>query len=208
MAWLRYYCRYLAWAFCLLLFAGCLSIWYYTFLLLTGTAGLHQIVESDDFQVILVHFLPQCSMGGLLSCHHSADFLVWIDITVSHCPPPLSRSVVDWLFISVGELVSLGVMDRVNGLLKSTRRITRRTQADGSRKTQGGDPRKGPKRNPENQYIPLGMLAISNFWESKRPAEIPENSRHHWENLGISETIRVFWETQKPAGRFGDYRNQ
>lgn len=47
-----------------------------TFLLLAGTVRLRQVVESNHFQIILIHFLPQNSTGGILSCNHSADLFV------------------------------------------------------------------------------------------------------------------------------------
>lgn len=90
-----------------------------------GTFRLHQVVESNHFQVILVHFLLHCSMGGVLSCHQSTDFLVWIEITVSHGPAPLSQSVAGRLFIPVGELKMLSLINGVNCLFKSKRRRRR-----------------------------------------------------------------------------------
>lgn len=104
-----------------------------TFLPLTGVSRLRQVVESDHFQLFLVHVLLQCSLSGVLSLHHSADLLLWVDITVGHCPPPLSRSVVGWLLVSVGDLTSLSGTDRGDGRLRTKR--TRRRRSEGSRIT-------------------------------------------------------------------------
>lgn len=102
-----------------------------TFLPLTGVSRLHQVLEADHLQLFLVRVLLQCNLRGALSLHHSADLLLRIDVTVGHCPPPLSRSVVGWLFVSVGDLTSRSGTDRGDGRLRTKR--TRRRLSDGSR---------------------------------------------------------------------------
>lgn len=74
--------------------------------------------------------------------------------------------MVDWLFVSVGDQVSLRGADCLNGQLTSTWR-SRRKQADGSRITQGGHPRKSPSSckqagniRSSPVFCPHGVLTV------------------------------------------------